>query len=150
MEADKDWMMIRIVGGWVFLLVMAHPGSPGQRAVKWLLLWLWGSLTQISRVRSPKCWPSGFMEPESSGSQCDYWNYLWSTKTAKNGWSFSISRRSSRWKWTTASSRREFFKRNILWWQEAALVLEYDNLGILQSYHTVSESLSTITDYKVN
>jgi len=33
-EADKDWMMIRMVGGWVFLLVPAHPGSPGQRAVK--------------------------------------------------------------------------------------------------------------------
>ena len=27
-------MMIRIVGGWMFLLVPAHPGSPGQRAVK--------------------------------------------------------------------------------------------------------------------
>ena len=39
-EADKDWMMIRMVGGWVFLLVLAHPGSPGQRAVKWLLLLL--------------------------------------------------------------------------------------------------------------
>jgi len=37
-EADKDWMMIRMVGGWVFLLVPAHPGSPGQRAVKRLLL----------------------------------------------------------------------------------------------------------------
>ena len=36
-EADKDWMTIRMVGGWVFLLVMAHPGSPGQRVVKWLL-----------------------------------------------------------------------------------------------------------------
>jgi len=36
-EADKDWMMIRMVGGWVFLLVPAHPGSPGQRAVKRLL-----------------------------------------------------------------------------------------------------------------
>jgi len=36
-EADKDWMMIRMVGGWVFLLVPAHPGSPGQRAVKQLL-----------------------------------------------------------------------------------------------------------------
>ena len=39
-EADKDWMMIRMVGGWVFLLVPAHPGSPGQRAVKRLLLLL--------------------------------------------------------------------------------------------------------------
>ena len=37
-EADKDWMMIRMVVGWVFLLVPAHPGSPGQRAIKWLLL----------------------------------------------------------------------------------------------------------------
>jgi len=26
-EADKDWMMIRMVGGWVFLLVLAHPGT---------------------------------------------------------------------------------------------------------------------------
>jgi len=32
-EADKDWMMIRMVGGLMFLLVPAHPGSPGQRAV---------------------------------------------------------------------------------------------------------------------
>jgi len=39
-EADKDWMMIRMVGGWMFLLVPAHPGSPGQRAVKRLLLLL--------------------------------------------------------------------------------------------------------------
>jgi len=28
-----------LVGGWMFLLVLAHPGSPGQRAVKRLLLW---------------------------------------------------------------------------------------------------------------
>jgi len=33
-----DWMVIRMVGGWMFLLVLAHPGSPIQRAVKWLLL----------------------------------------------------------------------------------------------------------------
>jgi len=26
MEADKDWMMIRTVGGWMFLLVPAQPG----------------------------------------------------------------------------------------------------------------------------
>jgi len=37
-EADKHWMMIRVVGGWMFLLVPAHPGSPGQRAIKRLLL----------------------------------------------------------------------------------------------------------------
>jgi len=37
-EADKDWMMIWMVGGWVFLLVPSHPGSPGQRAVTRLLL----------------------------------------------------------------------------------------------------------------
>jgi len=37
-EADKDWMMIRMVGGWVFLLVPAHPGSPRQRAIKRSLL----------------------------------------------------------------------------------------------------------------
>jgi len=39
-EADKDWVMIRMVRGWVFLLVLAHLGSPGQRAVKRLLLLL--------------------------------------------------------------------------------------------------------------
>jgi len=33
-ENDKDWMMIRMVGGGVFLLVPAHPGSPGQRTIK--------------------------------------------------------------------------------------------------------------------
>jgi len=43
-EADKDWMMIRMAGGRVFLLVLAHPGSPGQRAVKRLLLLLCCSL----------------------------------------------------------------------------------------------------------
>ena len=42
-EADKDWM-IRMVGGWVFLLVPAHLGSPGQRAVKRLLLLLFQGL----------------------------------------------------------------------------------------------------------
>ena len=31
-------MMFRMVGGWVFLLVLAHPGGPRQRAVKRLLL----------------------------------------------------------------------------------------------------------------
>jgi len=31
-------MMIRMVGGWMFLLVPAHMGSPGQRAVKQLSL----------------------------------------------------------------------------------------------------------------
>ena len=36
-DADKDWITIRMVGGSVFLLVPAHPGSPRQRAVKWLL-----------------------------------------------------------------------------------------------------------------
>jgi len=39
-EADKDWMMIRMVGGWVFLLVPAHHGSHGQRTLKRSLLLL--------------------------------------------------------------------------------------------------------------
>jgi len=40
-EADKDWMMIRIVGGWVNVSSgTGSPGSPGQRAVKRLLLLL--------------------------------------------------------------------------------------------------------------
>ena len=37
-EADKDWTMIRMVSGWMFFLVLAHPDSLGQWAVKQLLL----------------------------------------------------------------------------------------------------------------
>ena len=33
-------MMIRMVGGWMFLLVPAHPGSPGWTAVEQLLLYV--------------------------------------------------------------------------------------------------------------
>jgi len=34
-DANKGWLMITIgVSGWMFLLVLAHLGSPGQRAVK--------------------------------------------------------------------------------------------------------------------
>ena len=34
-EADKGWLMSRRgVSGWMFLLVPAHSGRPGQRAVK--------------------------------------------------------------------------------------------------------------------
>jgi len=53
-------MMIGMVGGWVFLLVPAHPGSPGQRAIKRLLYrcclltcrwWSWWS-TYVSSVVS--------------------------------------------------------------------------------------------------
>jgi len=36
-EAGKDWVMIRMVSVRIFLLVLAHPGSSGQRAVKQLL-----------------------------------------------------------------------------------------------------------------
>jgi len=36
-EVDKGCPMIRMsVSGWVFLLVPAHPGCPGPKAVKWL------------------------------------------------------------------------------------------------------------------
>ena len=34
-------MMIRMVGGWVFLLVPSHPGSPGQRVVRCSCVVLW-------------------------------------------------------------------------------------------------------------
>jgi len=39
-EADKDWMVIRLVGWWMFLLVPGQPGSPWQRAINWMLLLL--------------------------------------------------------------------------------------------------------------
>ena len=41
-KGDKGSTMIRMgVSGWMFLLVPAYPGCPGQTAVKWLLLLLW-------------------------------------------------------------------------------------------------------------
>jgi len=62
-EAHKDRMMIRMVGGWMFLLVPAHPGSPGQRAIKRLLLllsllwhcWL-GIRKSIQPIRNGVMW----------------------------------------------------------------------------------------------
>jgi len=39
-EADEDWLVIRMMGGLMFLLLPAHPGIPSQRAVKRLLLLL--------------------------------------------------------------------------------------------------------------
>ena len=40
-EVDKGCLMIRIdVSGWMFLLVLAHPFSPGQKAIKWLCVCL--------------------------------------------------------------------------------------------------------------
>jgi len=45
-------MMIRMVGGWVFLLVRACPGSHGQRAVKRSLLFL----VAVSFVIWSQCW----------------------------------------------------------------------------------------------
>jgi len=51
-EADKDWMMIRMVGGRMFLLVAAHPGSHGQTAVKRSLCYVCGSgILNISAVK---------------------------------------------------------------------------------------------------
>jgi len=48
-EADKGWLMITIgVSGWMFLLVLAYPGSPGKRAVKRLLLLLLLCCTPVS------------------------------------------------------------------------------------------------------
>jgi len=38
-KGDKGSTLIRMgVSGWMFLLVPAYPGCPGQTAVKWLLL----------------------------------------------------------------------------------------------------------------
>jgi len=48
-DTDKDWMMIKMVGGSVFLLVPAHPGSPRQRAVKRLLLCVVSALARMGR-----------------------------------------------------------------------------------------------------
>jgi len=40
-KGDKGSTLTRMgVSGWMFLLVPAYPGCPGQRAIKWLLLLL--------------------------------------------------------------------------------------------------------------
>ena len=40
-EVDEECLMIRLgVSGWMFLLVPAHPDSPGQRAVKCLCVFV--------------------------------------------------------------------------------------------------------------
>jgi len=36
----------------MFLLVPAHPGSPGQRAVKWLLLLLYAFSTLVCTIKA--------------------------------------------------------------------------------------------------
>ena len=48
MDDDQD-------GGWVFLLVPAHPGSPGQMAVKRLLLMCCYNVTHIFNNCSYVC-----------------------------------------------------------------------------------------------
>ena len=65
------------VSGWMFLLVPAYPGCPGQTAVKWLLLLLlsWGllfSMHSVIKVKlvvcidlrrlSPLSWPKIIMD----------------------------------------------------------------------------------------
>jgi len=51
-EADKDWVMIRNVSS-----VPAHPGRPGQRAVKRLLCcaWVTGQLADMPTRRLSVC-----------------------------------------------------------------------------------------------
>jgi len=45
------------VSGWMFLLVLAHPGSPGQRAIKWLCVYHYVDVN-LSRipVQSSRSW----------------------------------------------------------------------------------------------
>jgi len=66
-EADKDGMMIRMVGGWVFLLVPAHPGSPGQRAVKRSLLLL---LLSMLLKHGPSHQPADSTELQAFETRC--------------------------------------------------------------------------------
>jgi len=55
-EADKGWLMIRIgMSGWMFLLVLAHPGSPGQMAIKRMLLLLYQFLVWYTAQVVYKC-----------------------------------------------------------------------------------------------
>jgi len=49
-------MIMRIVGGWVFLLVPAHPGSPRQRAIKRLLVCVLCRQSKLVQKIKPNKW----------------------------------------------------------------------------------------------
>ena len=52
-EVDKGCSMIRMgVSGQMIFLVPTHPGSPGKRAVKWLIVIL-STLMLLNRRREP-------------------------------------------------------------------------------------------------
>ena len=55
-KADKGWLMIRIGrSGRMFLLVglPAHPGSPGQMAIKWLCVRVCGVCVNLQLNLKP-------------------------------------------------------------------------------------------------
>jgi len=56
-KGDKGSTLTRMgVSGWMFLLVPAYPGCPGQTAVKWLLLLLYHSPGRLTGHSSHEYW----------------------------------------------------------------------------------------------
>jgi len=73
-EVDKGCPMIRMgVSGWMFLLVPAYPGCPGQKAVKQLCVCVEGpddwQGTDRKNVLGGIAWHSG---DATSNMFCDY------------------------------------------------------------------------------
>ena len=80
-EVDKGCLMIGIgVSGWMFLLVPAYPGSPGQTivcvcvcahvyvCVRCVLSWMWLCVWQMSKEQALKCSGLSAVQPSSSSS----------------------------------------------------------------------------------
>jgi len=86
MEDDKHWMMIRMVGRWMYLLIPANPGSPRQRAIRRLLLLLhftgsWCVHAYVNNTSTTRMWANA----QRDGRPAKYrWHPLFNA--AKFGW----------------------------------------------------------------
>jgi len=50
-EVGRGCLMSRVVvGGWMFLLVQAYPGSPGQRAINQLCVCAWCHVSDLQFI----------------------------------------------------------------------------------------------------
>ena len=75
-RGDKGSTLIRMgVSGWMFLLVPAHPGCPGSKAIKrsllLLLLWWWRSGHSYAQYTSMNTAPTALMNGTDSQAVTD-------------------------------------------------------------------------------
>jgi len=91
-DGDEGWLVIRIgVSGWMFLLVPAHPGSPGQRAVKRLYCSSSAELVILNLLRH--CWN---LFAQHIANVDKYWESTWRALPAD--WTVTTRQSGSCWK----------------------------------------------------